>query len=125
MASAPVPHKVPFEAHSLPGVSPAPLSILCVTAVSAKSTSAVTCSTMDCIPSPGKLEVAEEVGEGVFLEDKVEMGVVDTKMIVEVRKEVVLEEADPSLELVPIERVAVAERVWMGATDRVKADERE
>ena len=33
----------------------------------------MTCSTMDCTSSPKKLEFAEEEGEGVFLEDKVEI----------------------------------------------------
>jgi len=77
MVSAVVPHKVPFEAHSLllpPGVSPAPLSILCVTAVSAKSTSAAPCSTIDCTSSPRKLEVPEGVGDSVPLGDRVGNG---------------------------------------------------
>lgn len=79
--SAPAPHNVPFVAHwllLLPGVSPAPLSILCVTAVSAKSTSAVPCSTMDCISSPRKLEVAEIVGDSVPFGDKVEKRVAES-----------------------------------------------
>ena len=81
MASAVVPHNVPFEAHSLlllPGVSPAPLSILCVTAVSAKSTSVEPCSTMDCTSFPGKLDVPEGVGDDVSLIDKVDKGVVES-----------------------------------------------
>ena len=82
IASAPAPHNVPFVAHwllLLPGVSPAPLSILCVTAVSVKRISAVPCSTMDCTSSPGKLEVPEGVGDGVPLGDRVEKGVVESK----------------------------------------------
>jgi len=45
-------------------------------------------------------------------------------MIVGVRKELEVGEAVPSLELVPIERVAVAEKDWVGATDRVETAEK-
>jgi len=125
------PHRVPLVAHlalppstmaALPAAPPPPsppLSTLCDSEARAAMIPSVPFCTMACASSPAKLEVPEAVGEGVTRGEGVKWRVAASALMVGVGGEDGRDVGVNTLDLVPRERVAVAERELVDAKDCV------
>jgi hypothetical protein len=130
-AASATPHRVPLVAHlppiSPPTMAPSPPSafMLCDTAARAAKIPSVPFCTILCTSSPAKLDVPEAVGEGVTRVEEVKGWVAASTLMVGVGGEEGKAVVVVTFELVPMDRVADAERDLVGAKDRVESADKE